>query len=669
MTDAPLARSLLIASLALALAVTTPARAQEDAQTPSSASALVDPERFDALLPKTLPSDWEKDNFSARTSSSENWGGAAYMSDGSFMQIELRHYTPAAWKQARAEAETEAAETVNLAGRTAFYDPTHRGMSMPVLAVFLENHFAARVVGPGEGTPEKLSAVLRQVPLSEVTALTAPSASPEAPSSSESGSSSVDPDALRPLLPETLADDLTLGAVGPDPRRPDGSVLRALYETPEGAPLVAIYVGYGGATQEMRAEIREMRASLRAITHAGHPFHLTQEGDGTRLMTIRDGMALMVFTEAYEREQWDADSGRRLLRVVDALDVEGMAELGNAPSARNAAGEAVATTPGETLRALLPDALAGMARGRIRTSQEQPVASVAYGKEGVPYTLSVQMATGNIARSFRGNIEKELSEPDTDLREVTRDGRTFYARSEESAESLMAFPGELVVMLAADAPSNGPFDAKAARERLIQAFDALGPDRLAAFTLPKSQAPGLDAPAGFTPYAADLDGVRIAFAHPDDWAAINLHRRSRFLKAVVAMRSAQAAEELFGDGLSISSEQKSRLVTPGNVIVSVAVVGKGMAPKPYLETMNRKATLSEPTAVQPPTETTLNGRAAFEAVVRGADADGRTVVQRRFAFTAGVQLIDVSILRPADAPPSTQEAVQVFLDHLTVTTP
>jgi hypothetical protein len=181
-------------------------------------------------------------------------------------------------------------------------------------------------------------------------------------------------------------------------------------------------------------------------------------------------------------------------------------------------------------------------------------------------------------------------------------------------------------------------------------------------------APPVNAPDGFATYAAEVGGAQLAFAHPEDWTVVDLSLMNRMLKNVVVMRSKEAAQEQFGDGVDLSTNDEPRLVTPDNVVITLGVIDDGPTPKQFVQSIVQDPPLREADVTEPRSETTVNGRAALSATVRGTDADGHAAVHRIVAFTADDTLVYASILRPPEGPADARTAVQTLLDHLTVKT-
>lgn len=450
-------------------------------------------------------------------------------------------------------------------------------------------------------------------------------------------------------------------------------VLEANYQK-EGVPYgIELFLGYDAAHRRtVRGFMENARANggeaaVQEIERKGRPLHLIESASEGRMGLVAHSgeMAAMflICGEASTCTVPDPEAARNeLFALYDDFGVERLAARG-ATAEEDVSSESP-PSPGDVLRPLVPETLDGLARGAVQSHSRRPTLRARYGASDGRPRLEVQMAYGT---AIQQRLQRGLSENSDELETVERGGRTLYLREEPSAVSFYAFPGRMTLMVGIDGADDAAWDADAARERLLRVYDALDPERLTAFRIADDD-PDVEVPAGFTTYAADLDDAQVAFAHPEGWTVVDLHQQTGFVQGVTVVRDAEAAEELFADGLSLSSEDTSRLVTPDNVIVTIAVMGEGLQAESFLGSLIRQPTLREPTVAQAPTETPVGEHSAFEAVARGQDADGRPAVQRQLAFTAGGVLFSVSILQPAGTSSEIEEAMQRLLGSLRVTT-
>jgi hypothetical protein len=325
--------------------------------------------------------------------------------------------------------------------------------------------------------------------------------------------------------------------------------------------------------------------------------------------------------------------------------------------------------PPTKLKALLSETLPG---GFVRTTVERknlsgdnPNAAGTYASEtGTLEVVVVRYRTDwNEARAKlkRAAAQQEVTE-------TTYRSHTAYERAPEGDRRhlfVLLDPGALSVTITA--PSDGP-----SVQRLRDALGGLDWNRLEALAqeAPKttsSAAPSVDAPEGFSAYATDLGNVHLAFPYPKDWTVVNLHRSNKFLRGVVVMRSAEAAEKVLGDDAELSTKEKPRLVTPDNVVVTLAVMGDDLTREQYLQSVVENPPLNDPEVESPPAKANLrvSGRPARVAAVRGVDSDGRDVVQVHLAFTVDGTLISVTALHPVESP-GTRKILQTLLGDLTV---
>jgi len=332
----------------------------------------------------------------------------------------------------------------------------------------------------------------------------------------------------------------------------------------------------------------------------------------------------------------------------------------------------------ETVTPLLPKRTAGWTRTDIQVFDDPLGLEVNYEKEGRPYNLGLALGYGAVSQQqLRGFLQKMRDAERGRVETLRPAGRAFHeVRGFPNVPlGLAMFSKGLAITLMACFETRDCTvpDTDAARGELTAVFDSLDLDRLAA-VMPADVLVSTDAPDGYATYAADLDGVRLALIYPDDWAVVNLHARTRFLKSIVLMRDRAAAQDRFGRSATLTPDETPRLVTPENAMLSVSMAGHGPSLEDYLTAAAQQATLNASETVQPPTETTVHGHPALTTTVRGTDADGRTAVHRRTVVSVRGTLLDVSLLRPDEGThpkgaKAAEEALERLLDHLVVKAP
>jgi len=320
--------------------------------------------------------------------------------------------------------------------------------------------------------------------------------------------------------------------------------------------------------------------------------------------------------------------------------------------------------------ALLPDELPG---GVARTDVEKnlggdkPNVKGTYEGDAGP----LEMRLGRVRTGWseaRAKLDQAAAMQEVMTKTTYRD-HAAYERTPEGDERqifVLLDPGAMVVSVTA--PTNGPSmqDLRGALGALDwERIETLAQDAPATAAAPT---PPVNAPDGFAAYAAELGGAQLAFAHPEDWAVVDLSLMNSLLKSIVVMRSREAAQEQFGDGVDLSTNDEPRLVTPDNVVITLGVIDDGPTPKQFVQSIVQDPPLREADVTEPRSETTVNGRAALAATLRGTDVDGHAAVHRVVAFTADDTLIFASILRPPEDLADARTAVQTLLDHLTVET-
>ena len=320
--------------------------------------------------------------------------------------------------------------------------------------------------------------------------------------------------------------------------------------------------------------------------------------------------------------------------------------------------------------ALLPDELPG---GFARTDMEKNLGIDTPNVEGTyeGEAGALEMRLGRVRSGWseaRARLDQGAAVQEAMTKTTYRD-HAAYERTPKSDERQMFVvldPGALVVSVTA--PPDGP-----SMQDLRGALGALDWDRIETLAQDAPEtaaapAPPVNAPDGYATYTAEVGGAQLAFAHPEGWAVVDLSVMNSLLKSIVVMRSREAAQEQFGDGVDLSTNDEPRLVTPDNVVITLGVIDDGPTPKQFVQSIVQDPPLREADITQPRSETTVNGGAALAATMRGTDADGHAAVHRVVAFTADDTLIFASILRPSEDPADARTAVQTLLDHLTVQT-
>lgn len=282
-----------------------------------ASNGLADPQRFEALLPDTLPGGWKKSGFSTQTSASMNWGGVAYLRGGKALQLGVRHYSPARWQEEQKEARADAIANMSIAGRPGFYGKI---MGQPELKVFLKGNFMVRAVGPGDAAQENLVTAIRQVPLDQVGALA---------ESQASGSDSVDKSAkpsvaaaLRTLIPDTLA-----GFIRGRIREASGKSMVSSVFGKEGVPYsINVYLAAGKLRNQYRANLQEELDEIQETEYNGRTYYVRNEESAVSVIGLPGDLLVMLGADGPASEPFDLEAARKqLFRVLDALNPDRLA--------------------------------------------------------------------------------------------------------------------------------------------------------------------------------------------------------------------------------------------------------------------------------------------------------------------------------------------------------
>lgn len=319
--------------------------------------------------------------------------------------------------------------------------------------------------------------------------------------------------------------------------------------------------------------------------------------------------------------------------------------------------------PSEQLKALLPASLLGRSHGEIQTRGNKPYIRTSYQEEA-SLSLSVILAYGAFFQeSARKNAQSGEADPET----LAWEGHTLLLQERETSLAAFGFPGNLVLGIRVRTTDAAAWDPGAAREQIGRVLDAMDVDQLEAFRLvDAAPALGIVAPAGFETFTGTWSSGRVGLAYPKGWTVTDLYAKTKFVQAVSIVKSAAAANALFADGRSLSTNEPARLVTPENAIVTVMLPGTNaseMSPKDLLGAV-QGAELREPETLQSPTEISLNGATAAVMEVRGRDADDRSVVSRRWVLTSGDQLVYASILMTPGETQSLRSSVEGILGSI-----
>lgn len=339
--------------------------------------------------------------------------------------------------------------------------------------------------------------------------------------------------------------------------------------------------------------------------------------------------------------------------------------------------------PGEQLLPVLPERAGEWTRTSERFHPSRVQAQATYEKGDGACTVALDLGHGPEPEdALRRLIDRGRTRGDEGaVREREHaSGPIYYLRDDDSERlGLIVFPNEVSgILMVEDAAACTGAGIEAAEVELLGLYEALEPDRLAAFTpdaaggagdaaqAARGAAAGVDAPAGFTARGADFGPVRIALAHPEGWLFRDLSDISAMLRGISIFRDADAARELFSDGFTMSSDARHRLVTPDNVMITVSVMGEGLDPEQFMEIMMGRVSLDEAEVVQPVEETSVAGRTVYEGTARGLDEDGRPAVYRQMMFTVDGQLIQAAVLRSPDVSAEVEERIGSVLESVVV---
>lgn len=244
----------------------------------------------------------------------------------------------------------------------------------------------------------------------------------------------------------------------------------------------------------------------------------------------------------------------------------------------------------EGLAAFAPERAAGWVRVD-QTHHRNPdgpdsLWQMIYEKDGFACPVSLVISSHReFKEALRKEVESSRNNSEEDVEERKQAGGSLYLINKSEGPVLVGMLGEVGVVI-------GPEDCtvenpEAMRRGLLDLYEAMGPQRIAKFKPEGSVGPTLEAPEGFSRASADIGGVRIALAHPEDWAFKDMTEVARFLGAVTVSRDPAAIDSIFGDGVEISTGSDNRvdLGTSDNVAITIKVVGSKVGPKEFLAMM------------------------------------------------------------------------------------
>lgn len=324
------------------------------------------------------------------------------------------------------------------------------------------------------------------------------------------------------------------------------------------------------------------------------------------------------------------------------------------------------------LMQLLPKEVGEWASVGQEFEEDPPSVTGMYMKQLDAFGIGVQLGYGPEFRQVVESFLDDASSSNEPIQELERRGQTVYYFHVDGRAALVTFAGEIGArfMIGCSDAQPCPEDEETARRALFTIYDAVAPEALVGSPDGAGRVAD-DAPSGFRAYTAEWPEGELEVAYPEGWTVVDLYRTTVGFRVLAVVRDAAAAEELYGSGLSISTEDTLSLATPGNVHLAFTLFDLEGQDLDWLRrTIERgldRTQLVDATVVEPGTETAVNEYPAFEARVRGLDADGRPAVSRQVGFAADSQLFQVMILRPEDAPQEALDAVEGILSSVNFT--
>lgn len=279
---------------------------------PLSAQQLVDPEKFDALLPEAIADSWNKSSFNIFSSQDENFGAASYIGpDNAIIQIGIRHYSADKWKQEKTKIK-EDSKTKKVENYTLYFGKT---MGQREVLLFLDNHFSIRVTGQENIVDKQISTIINAVSPDKILALASPQKSTSSSSEDDTPSES-----LKKLLPDHLA-GMQHGRII---QQSSGSVISTTYGNDDLPYSVNIQLAKGELAQNYNKQLEdkfsEPNTDLQQIEHNSYKLFYRVEESAISYMSFYNNRLIVIGADAPAQTTFDLEEARsHLLNAYDEL--------------------------------------------------------------------------------------------------------------------------------------------------------------------------------------------------------------------------------------------------------------------------------------------------------------------------------------------------------------
>lgn len=266
-------------------------------------NGLVNPELFEQFMPEQITPDFKKSGFSARSSPSENWGGASYMGNGTFLQVGIRHFSPTKWKQEKADSQNDG-KPIKVGKNTGYLDET---MGQQELIVYFGHNFSARAIG-ADITKEDLVTMLKKLPYKKINALASSSNSNPKKENSEPNTES-----LRALLPDHLT-GMSRGEIQASSNEPAIAVSYRHRRLPY---FISVRLAKGNVTKKakyyLEKELEERNTDLQEVRHNGSVLWFRKEESTISFTTFKDELYLTLIATAPANTSFNKQDARNHL--------------------------------------------------------------------------------------------------------------------------------------------------------------------------------------------------------------------------------------------------------------------------------------------------------------------------------------------------------------------
>jgi hypothetical protein len=294
-----------------------------------------------------------------------------------------------------------------------------------------------------------------------------------------------------------------------------------------------------------------------------------------------------------------------------------------------------------------------------------------------PATVVLRVAYGIRARF---GVDRRIEREEADTTSLS-DGRVAYTfvDSENAAPAAHALwtEGNFVVGVNVRGGERANHSRRTAK-RILSTH--IPPERLPDVQkTARPEAASFEAPDGYDAitgqYADNFPSndaeARISVAYPTSWTALHAQRLLPFAKVLDISRRRATARKRWGQDLQNSTEAATlhapdavRIQVAGPPMVHSRRIGD-IDPIDGIQPGEVRAQAQGATVVQPPTDTTIGGRAAATMAVEGTSTDGYAIQVRRTCIQSNGAVPCVTITRRARGDAAPLDTIRTIVQSVT----